>query len=189
VSERGSERSGISRRGDGRSGEYSPSVCATACQCAAVRIGSCCCRPTGAAPCIGSSHARRCNALSGRPTPRHIPPCPSRPLPSFLLLPLLPRKSPMHSLSQPALLALRSTSLCKRTPARTLIHTLADAQCTGTHAQRNTLNTGADLLCVGRHSGSRLTAANLRRALRPMVVRHNESAEFKHILGTCRSSP
>jgi hypothetical protein len=164
-------------------------ACATACQCAAVRIGSCCCRPTGAAPCIGSSHARRCNALSGRPTPRHLPPRPSPSLPSFLLLPLLPRKSPMHSLSQPALLALRSTSLCKRTPARTLIHTLADAQCTGTHAQRNTLNTGADLLCVGRHSGSRLTAANLRRALRPMVVRHNESAEFKRILGTCRSSP
>ena len=139
VSERGSERSGISRRGDGRSGEYSPGVCATACQCAAVRIGSCCCRPTGAAPCIGSSHARRCNALSGRPTPRIVRHAPPAPLPSFLLLPLLPRKSPMHSLSQPALLALRSTSLCKRTPARTLIHTLADAQCTGTHAQRKTL--------------------------------------------------
>ena len=114
------------------------------------------------------------------PSPSLVPPPPPPP-------PQVPDALTLTFAASPT--CLRSTLLCKRTPARTLIHTLADAQCTGTHAQRKTLNTSSDLLCVGRHSGSRLTAANLRRALRPMVVRHNESAEFKRILGTCRSSP
>ena len=114
---------------------------------------------------------------------RHAPPLPVPRSSSSPSSPASPRCT--HFRSQPYLRCaqLRCASAL---PARTLIHTLADAQCTGTHARRKMLNTGADLLCVGRHSGSRLTAANLRRALRPMVVRHNESAEFKNILGTRR---